>query len=151
MSAEETLASVNAKSRDNARTPMQWDDSEFGGFSTVTPWLPMGDDRAGINFAAEDPDQASVLNFYRALSQLRNTDIHRILVEGTLEPLNLGANVVAYERHLETEKVTILVNLDNQATTVDYKISKILLNNLPTLTKANEQLTLAPYQALVVR
>lgn len=151
MSAQETLASVNAKSRDNARTPMQWDDSEFGGFSKVTPWLPMGDDRAGINFATEDADQASVLNFYRELNQLRNTDIHRILVEGTLEPLNLGANIVAYERQLETEKVVILVNLDNQATTIDYKISSIILNNLPTLMKNHEQVTLAPYQALVVR
>ncbi|MCM0599840.1 alpha-glucosidase [Periweissella fabalis] len=151
MSMSETLASVNAKSRDNARTPMQWDDSVFGGFSTVTPWLPMGDDRDDINVVAEDVDQTSVLNFYRQLGQLRQTDIHNILIEGTLKPINLGANVVAYQRILAAKQVTLIVNLDNQNVSVEYQFDEVLLNNLPTLDNTANKITLAAYQAIVVR
>lgn len=151
MSMSETLASVNAKSRDNARTPMQWDDSVFGGFSTVTPWLPMGDDRDDINVVAEDVDQTSVLNFYRQLGQLRQTDIHNILIEGTLKPINLGANVVAYQRILAAKQVTVIVNLDNQNVSVEYQFDEVLLNNLPTLDNTANKITLAAYQAIVVR
>lgn len=151
-SAAETLAMVNAKSRDNARTPMQWNDTEFGGFSTTTPWLAMGDDRQGINVADEELDEGSVLRYYQQLSALRqDATNHEILLNGDLKPLELAANVVAYERTIDGRKLTVLVNLDTTSVTVTYPVEKIVLNNLTTLNYDGNQLELAPYQAIIVR
>lgn len=151
-SAAETLAMVNAKSRDNARTPMQWNDTEFGGFSTTTPWLAMGDDRQGINVADEELDEGSVLRYYQQLSALRqDATNHEILLNGDLKPLELAANVVAYERTIDGRKLTVLVNLDTTSVTVTYPVEKIVLNNLITLNYDGNQLELAPYQAIIVR
>lgn len=150
MSADETLATINAKSRDNARTPMQWDDSAFGGFSTVTPWLPMGENREGINVAIEENDSASVLNYYRALTTVRkDAKYHDILLDGTLKRIELAADVVAYERILADKKLVVLVNLSANPVKINYQLNNVVLNNLTTLDYTDTTITLAPYQAII--
>jgi alpha-glucosidase len=70
-SEQEALAACNRFSRDNARTPMQWDASAYAGFSTVRPWLPVHDDYATVNVEAESSDADSPLAWYRRLAELR--------------------------------------------------------------------------------
>jgi alpha-glucosidase len=62
------------KGRDGERTPMQWDDSEFAGFSTAKPWLPVPPNKSTINVKAEEADPNSLLNWYRALIRLKKTN-----------------------------------------------------------------------------
>ena len=69
-----TLAALRAMSRDNARTPVQWDAGEHAGFTTGTPWLPVNPDFREINAADQWKDQGSVLHHYRALIELRHTE-----------------------------------------------------------------------------
>jgi len=71
--AEEVLVALRAKSRDNARTPMQWDASPQAGFTTGTPWLPVNPDHVEVNAAAQTGDPDSVLAHYRRLIELRHT------------------------------------------------------------------------------
>ncbi|KAA8435090.1 alpha-glucosidase [Weissella paramesenteroides] len=112
-SKEAALASINAKSRDNARTPMQWDDSEFGGFSDVTPWLKMGNDRQGINVSDEQANTSSVLHYYQKLGQIRHDENwEKLAVSGVFTPLtSLPDTVIGYQRTLGQQVLTILVNL----------------------------------------
>lgn len=112
-SSEDALLAVNQKSRDNARTPMQWDDSEFGGFSDATPWLAMGTDREGINVAAEENDSQSVLNYYQALGELHHDAAWEpVIVNGDFQPMrSLPETVVGYQRRLGQKVLTVLVNL----------------------------------------
>ncbi len=70
----EVLRSLAAKGRDNARTPVQWDDSPHAGFTSATPWLPVNPNHVEINAAAQVDDPASVFNHFRALIELRHTD-----------------------------------------------------------------------------
>ena len=74
------MASLMAKSRDNARTPMQWDDSENAGFTTGTPWLKVNPNYREINAAAQTDDPDSVFSFYRRLIALRKE--HAVFVDG---------------------------------------------------------------------
>ncbi|MGF1737039.1 alpha,alpha-phosphotrehalase [Photobacterium satsumensis] len=71
VSHDEMIAILAQKSRDNARTPMQWDESEFAGFSKATPWLQVADNYTHINAKAAVEDENSVFHFYRQLIQLR--------------------------------------------------------------------------------
>lgn len=112
-SKESALASINAKSRDNARTPMQWNASEFGGFSDTTPWLKMGNDRQGINVSDEQTDNSSVLHYYQKLGQIRHDEIwEKLAVSGAFTPLtSLPDTVIGYQRTLGQQVLTILINL----------------------------------------
>ena len=83
--AEGILRSLSVKSRDNARTPMQWDDSPHAGFTTGEPWLAVNPNHTWINVAAAQADPASVLAHYRALIALRHTD--PVVSEGDFELL----------------------------------------------------------------
>lgn len=73
------------KSRDNARTPMQWDAGEHAGFSHVEPWLPVNPNHTTLNVVAQEADPHSVLSHYRALIALRHD--HPLVVDGRFELL----------------------------------------------------------------
>ncbi|MCZ2491059.1 glycoside hydrolase family 13 protein [Dellaglioa carnosa] len=115
-SEDDALELVNYKSRDNARTPMQWDSSEYAGFSGVKPWLSMGTDRKGIDVADEKNNDESVLTFYRNLAVLRNDiQFHETIISGNLfEIVDVPEDVVGYKRETDSQTLTILVNLSNE-------------------------------------
>ena len=69
-----SASSLQAMGRDNARTPVQWDDSAHAGFTTGTPWLPVNPNYPRINAAAEVADPESVFAYYRSLIALRHAD-----------------------------------------------------------------------------
>ncbi|KRM95125.1 alpha-glucosidase [Liquorilactobacillus aquaticus DSM 21051] len=151
-SPAEALEIVNSRSRDNARTPMQWNDEAFGGFSRVTPWLKMGTDRKGINVGSEKLDPDSVLNYYREMSQLRKkVDLQDVFVRGELvEIKNVPQAVIAYKRVLDNKKVVILVNLSKVKQALHSSEAKVILNNYHTLQKDENELILLPYQAVIL-
>ena len=106
MTSEEMLTFF-AKSRDNSRTPMQWDDSTNAGFSTGTPWIKVNPNYTEINAREQLQRPDSVFHHYQKLIQLRKQ--HEIIVYGKYELLD-GTNpdVYAYTRALDNEKLLIV-------------------------------------------
>lgn len=96
-------------SRDNARTPMQWDSSPNAGFTTGTPWIRVNPNYPAVNAADEIKDPDSVFHYYRKLIALRHQ--HDIIVYGSFVPLlEEDENVYAYRRELDGKKLTVLCN-----------------------------------------
>jgi len=112
------LAFLSRTGRDNSRTPMQWDNSANGGFSRVTPWYPANNNYAEINVAQQRADSHSVLNFYRALIQLRRK--MPVLINGFYELLlPADPHIYAYTRTLDHQKVLVIANFSTQLTEID--------------------------------
>ena len=88
-------AAAHVPGRDGARTPMQWDASAHAGFSAVEPWLPLADDFAGTNAAAERADPGSLLNLYRRLLAVRRT--RPALTQGAYRSIAAAGEVLTYD------------------------------------------------------
>jgi oligo-1,6-glucosidase len=108
-SGDEMMRSIRAVSRDNARTPMQWDTSVHAGFTAGTPWLTVNSNFAEINAAAELDAPDSVFNFYRELIAFRK--VTPIIRDGTFRMLDSDGRIIAYERELCGETVAVWCNL----------------------------------------
>jgi oligo-1,6-glucosidase len=108
-----TLASMRPMSRDNARTPMQWDGSEHAGFTTGEPWIPVNPNHTEINAAAavEDPD--SVFHHYRRLIELRHAEPAVALGDFTML-LEDDPQVYAYTRRLGDTELLVVVNVSGE-------------------------------------
>ncbi len=154
LSPEEAMKAVNHFSRDNARTPMHWDDSENAGFTTGTPWLKVNPNCAKINLAAQKNDEKSVWNFYRRLIALRKDERwHETLVYGAVEPyLAEQENLMAYWRKGE-KTVLVLDNFQKEAQTVALpgEVKQVLMNNLDTLDIRENAVHMEGYQFLVLQ
>lgn len=110
--SDEALTLVQLASRDNGRTPMQWDNSEYAGFSQVKPWLGVNPNKESINVASQLQNPTSIFNHYKNLISLRKEE--RTLVEGSTELLDLGKNIIAFERLLNNERFVVVVNLSKE-------------------------------------
>jgi len=99
---------LKASSRDNARTPVQWDASENAGFSGARPWLGVNGNYRHINYAAQKDDPDSVLNFYKNIISLRKST--ECLVHGEFAPLYADNRVMIYRRELGDESYTVALN-----------------------------------------
>ena len=106
---EEALEAVHRHSRDNARTPMQWDATENAGFTTGTPWLPVHDDYTTCNVEVQDGDADSVLAWYRELARVRR-DLPVLVAGDYTELMGDSEEVYAYQRSCGTDKAVILSN-----------------------------------------
>jgi alpha-glucosidase len=95
--------------RDSSRTPMQWDESEFAGFSTHTPWLPLTDDHTSRNVAALSRKDASILALVRTLLAFRRR--HSALASGSFHLIEAGEQILCYERHCGQNRVLVALNL----------------------------------------
>ena len=117
-SEEEALAGVHAHSRDNARTPMQWDDSANAGFTTGEPWLPVHDDYETSNAEAQDADPNSVLSWYRDLAELRRA--LPVLAAGDYRELMAESEqVFAFERTCGQDRAVVLANFTEETVSYD--------------------------------
>lgn len=105
-------------SRDNARTPMQWDESKQAGFTKATPWIQVNQNhKTGVNVAQQENDANSVLNYFRKIAQLRKT--HLGLVYGDYEEfLKDNESVYAYTRTWEDQKYLVLLNFRDRKSVV---------------------------------
>lgn len=109
MEESDILAILSRTGRDNSRTPMQWDHSIHGGFSSVTPWFPANSNYREINVAQQREDNHSVLNFYRALIRLRRQ--MPALIEGNYQLLLPShPHIYAYLRTLENQQILVIGN-----------------------------------------
>ncbi|EET62752.1 alpha amylase, catalytic domain protein [Marvinbryantia formatexigens DSM 14469] len=154
LSPEEALKTVNRLSRDNARTPFQWNDSENAGFTSGTPWLRVNPNYTKINAAEQTQREDSVLNYYKKLTALRkNPQYADTIVYGDLEPVWEDChNLMAFYRRGSQQTLLVIANYQKQPQTVtlDAPYKKVLLNNLGQLAAEGTQLHLEGYQAVVL-
>ena len=122
MSEEDLLAGIRAKGRDNARTPMQWDDTKEAGFTSGKPWIGVNPNYKTINAKAELEDSNSVFYYYQKLIELRRkSEWSDIIVYGTYELLDKDdENIFAYTRQLGVRKILVVCNVS--ANEVQYKL-----------------------------
>ena len=107
---EEALEIIGARSRDNGRTPMQWDGSEKAGFTTGTPWLGIPANHSYINVEDESKDPDSVLSFYKKLVALRKEN--EIIADGQIRFTDAGNdNIISYVRTLNGQTLSVFCNL----------------------------------------
>lgn len=161
LSEEEALKVVNRFSRDNARTPMQWNDSKEAGFTTGTPWLHVNPNYTEINVENEEKDSTSVLNWYKAMIALRkNPEYKETVVYGDTVPVFEDThNLMAYYRKSDDQMILVIGNYQTAAQTVELpcRIKKVLLDNTKAVQGGdmelsglnNGKLTLEGYQAIV--
>ena len=131
-SKEEALEIIGARSRDNGRTPMQWDGSENAGFTDGTPWLGIPANHSYINVEAEQKDPDSILNYYKKLVALRKE--YEIIADGEIRFTDAGnENIISYDRMLDGQKLSVFCNLrgTEQAlgTAFEAPAGKILIGN----------------------
>lgn len=136
---------IKTKSRDNARTPMQWDDSVNGGFSAGTPWLSVNGNYPRINVKRQEDDPGSVLAYYRQLIAFRNGS--RVLQEGDFTELYRKNGVYAYRRACDGEALTVVISLA-EGERKNPASGEVVCSNYGRETAPAR---LAPYEALILR
>ncbi|HOQ08174.1 MAG TPA: alpha-glucosidase [Clostridiales bacterium] len=109
---------IKPTSRDNARTPMQWDSSPNSGFTTGRPWIDVNGNYRTINVASQMKDPNSIRNWYKKLITLRNTD--KTLIYGDFKALEITRRVFVYRRELEGRSVTVLLNFSDKPQNAHY-------------------------------
>ena len=159
-SEEEALAIVNHYSRDNGRTPFQWNSEENAGFTTGTPWLVVNGKYRTINAEEQMKRGDSVLAFYKELITLRKNETYaETIVYGETEPiLEHEENIMAYLRKGEQQNIMIIGNFDGRERKVCCaqimealkKKAKVLLNSYGDYHFEEETIILKPYQALAL-
>lgn len=139
---------ILAKGRDNARTPIQWDDSLNAGFSNGTPWIVVNPNHKEINVKKQIDDEDSILNFYRKLINFRvnsdviiNGDYHQIMYD--------DEKIFAYERVLGDKKISVYCNFSDSEVVLDVDACHNSLISVACEIKDNHYV-LKPYGALVI-
>ena len=134
--AEEMMRYLCRKSRDNARTPFQWDDSAYAGFSTVEPWIMVNPNYKEINAKKQVDDPESVFNYYRKLIALRKEK--EIIVYGTYDLLlPESEEIYMYTRTLGEEKLLVVCNFSEKEVAVEipeeFRKGSYLIANYPDI------------------
>ncbi len=153
---EVVLAALRVLSRDNARTPMQWDDTENAGFTTGTPWIVLNPNHKEINAQAEIADDDSVFHYYRRLIALRHTepavadgDFHMLLADHD--------QVYAFTRRHGNTELLVLANFSGRPAAIEvpdaagWQNSELILANVPEPEALRTRLTLQPWEARIHR
>jgi oligo-1,6-glucosidase len=156
---QELMEVIYEKGRDNARTPMQWDNSPQAGFTNGTPWIPVNPNYRAINVEQAQQDQNSILHYYRKLIVLRRQ--HPILVYGDYHLLvPEHTQIYAYLRHWEEETLLVILNFFQESAAftlpekVIFKTGRLLIGNYsdtnPEIVARDlKQISLRPYEARV--
>ena len=155
MAENEILEILKIKSRDNARTPMQWDDSKNGGFSKATPWIDTANSYKKINAKSQIDDKESIFNYYKDLIKLRKEYIS--IAEGTIEfILEDNKNILGYIREYKNETILVLCNFYETETSIEINKDNISLNDAKKIignyrdeVKTNNTIKMRAYETLV--
>lgn len=156
---DKMISYLRNKSRDNARTPMQWDETDEAGFTTGVPWMPVNPNYKVINAAAQIGDEDSVYNYYRKLISLRKE--HPIIVNGDFELVGEdNADVFAYLRHWKDQILWVACNFTDRMQKIvspssnhaEYRKWHVICDNYSPSGDAFEkdQIELQPYEAVAV-
>ena len=163
---EEAMAAVRRMSRDNARTPMQWNSAANAGFTTGKPWLAVNPNYKNINAEAQITGEGSVLSFYKQLIALRGSAKYKdTLVYGKLEPyLRDQRNLFAYKR-IGDKTLLVAGNFQDKPQEMSLPrvsmnqpgldmskaaVSGIIINNYPDVKVNDNVLHLKPYQFVII-
>lgn len=154
VSPEDMFDYISYKGRDNARTPMQWDDSKEAGFTTGTPWIPVNPNYREINAKEQLSREDSVFYYYQKLIKLRKT--HEIIVYGDYELLlEDSEDIYAYMRRWEGQRLLVVCNYTDRE--ISYEIPEELRNASGEVLISNygrdtveEKIELAPYESFAV-
>ena len=153
---DEVLEALRVKGRDNARTPMQWDDSPHAGFTAGEPWIPVNPNHREINAAAAVADEHSVFHHYRRLIELRHTEPAVSHGDFTML-LPDDPQVYAFTRTLGDRWLLVLVNVGGTPVTVDvpdadgWAGAEVVSTNLLPSDPSSAGFELAPWEARVLR
>ena len=153
MTEEDMMAAIGYKGRDNARTPMQWDDSAYAGFSTATPWIMVNPNYTKINAKDQVNREDSVFKYYQKLIKLRHES--ELIVYGTYDLiLDDDKDIYAYIRTLGDKKLIVYCNFSENTREVElpeeFTNGKVLISNYIDA-KVNHKITLRPYEAIVIQ
>ena len=153
MTEEDMMAAISYKGRDNARTPMQWDDSAYAGFSTANPWIMVNPNYTKINAKDQVNREDSVFKYYQKLIKLRHES--ELIVYGTYDLiLDDDKDIYAYIRTLGDEKLIVYCNFSENTREVElpeeFTNGKVLISNYIDA-KVNQKITLRPYEAIVIQ
>ena len=146
---EEIYHILQERSRDNSRTPMQWNDQRNAGFTSGTPWISVIDNYQDINVEKNMQDEDSVLAYYRTLIQLRKR--YPVISMGSYEPLLQDhPSLFAYKRQYQKESMIVLNNFYGKETTIDIDVNgyQVLLSNY-TQEENEDGVNLRPYETRV--
>ena len=152
VSVNEALKAVASISRDNARTPMQWDSTNYAGFSENTPWIDVNENYKSINVESQLANENSVLNFYKKLIKIRKENPS--LIYGRYDMiLEEDEKIYAYTRTLDNDKYVVIVNLSDEKALYKYDDLDLIYENLMLANyKVREhgilkEVVLKPYEA----
>ena len=151
----EALKVCYLNSRDNARTPMQWDNTENAGFTSGKPWLKVNPNYKTLNVKEQLSDEDSVLSYYKKLLALRKSeDWKEVFTYGNFIPLfENEADIFAYERKLDKKSAIVLANFGKEEKTLqldNIANLSILLNNKKNVLVKDDQITLQSCQVVVL-
>ncbi|MBR3767487.1 MAG: alpha-glucosidase [Clostridia bacterium] len=151
---EKFIKLANAGSRENSRTPVQWDDSAYAGFSTVEPWFTLNENYKEINVAAAEADENSILNYYRKLLKFRKEN--DVAIYGSyVEHYKNSKSLYVYSRHLDDKKLLVVCSFDENAVAFkapdgfDLSKAELVLNNYDSCGIIDNGFTLRPYETRV--
>lgn len=151
-SEEELFKALCYKSRDNARTPMQWDNSAQAGFTTGTPWIKVNPNYKKINAKEQLDRESSVFHYYQKLIRLRKEK--EVIVYGAYDLLlPEDKNIYMYTRTLEDEKILIVCNFSDRKLQLqipeEFENAKVIIQNYPE-TAVGKEMLIKPYEAFVL-
>ena len=150
---EDMMRYIRLRGRDNARTPMQWDDSANGGFTTGTPWIMVNPNYREINAKAEQEDPDSVFHYYQNIIGLRKKE--PVMVYGSYQLLEPDSETLyVYTRTLGEEKLLVICNFTSDEETYripeEFAEAGVLISNYHT-EQPEKEIVLQPYEALVLK
>jgi oligo-1,6-glucosidase len=142
-------------SRDNSRTPMQWDSTDNAGFTKGKPWLTINANKSSVNVAASEKDNNSILNYVRKMIALRNAN-KNVLVYGKYELLDAtNPDIYSYTRSDGENTFLVLLNFRKVAGKAvipkEFKLGEELINNLQPVQLLDGTILLQPYQSCVIK
>ena len=150
---EDMMRYIRLRGRDNARTPMQWDDSANAGFTTGTPWIMVNPNYTEINAKTEMEDPDSVFRYYQKIIGLRKKE--KVMVYGTYQLLDPdNEKLYVYTRTLDNEKLLVICNFTEEEETYsvpeEFSEGEVLISNYHRET-VEKEIMLKPYEALVLK
>ncbi|OOR14075.1 glucohydrolase [Bacillus cereus] len=153
---DKVMQSIYIKGRDNARTPMQWDDREHAGFTTGEPWIAVNPNYKEINVKQAIQDEESIFYYYKKLIELRKNN--EIVVYGTYDLiLENNPSIFAYVRTYGEEKLLVIANFTADECVFElpediiYSEAELLIHNYDVENVLIENITLRPYEAMVFK
>lgn len=153
LSKEDALRIIQIHSRDNGRTPMQWNGEAHGGFTTGTPWIGVNENYSKVNAQSQIHDETSIFNYYKTLVALRKE--YDIIAFGDIKPLDeKHPTVFAYERTYGDESLLVVCNFYKNE--VEWNALRNLegyeaiLSNYQDQIIEDEEITLRPYEAMML-